>query len=159
MAFVPLNTNNSNLANYNSVNNAIRNLNNKKIKNDNLSTTPGEIGGEWTTYTPTITTPSGSFTSVSATGKYVKIGKLVNYQVRIIITTVGTATGTQFSLPFTAKNATFIYIGSGREDAVNGKTLQVKMQNTTTASLSYYDNTNPTASGVTLQVQGFYEAA
>lgn len=159
MAFVPLNTNNSNLSNYNSVNNAIRDLNNKKIKNDNLSTAPGEIGGEWTTYTPTITAPSGSFTSVTATGKYIKIGKLVNYQVKVVITTVGTATGCIFSLPVTAKDTTFVYGGSGREDALTGKALQVKLQSTTTASFGYYDNTNPAASGNTLVAEGFYEAA
>jgi hypothetical protein len=75
MAFVPLNTNNSNLANYNSVNNAIRDLNNKKIKNADLSTTPGDIGGAWVAFTPTwVNFTLGNGTTA---GYYTRIGNTI----------------------------------------------------------------------------------
>jgi hypothetical protein len=82
MPFVPLNTNNSDLANYNNVNNALRDLNNKKIKNADLSTTPGELGGEWTSWTVVI----NGFTvgNGTVTGRYTQIGKTIIGNVNVI---------------------------------------------------------------------------
>jgi len=75
MAFVPLNTNNSTLSNYNNVNNALRDLNNKKIKNDDLSITAGQPGGVWKSWTPTW----ANLTVGNGTGdyKYTQIGKTI----------------------------------------------------------------------------------
>lgn len=50
-------------------------------------------GGAWTTYSPTVTAGSGTFSSVSASGSYLVIGKLVFFTVSVTITTVGTAAG------------------------------------------------------------------
>lgn len=47
----------------------------------------------WTSYTPTVTSGSGSFTTVSATGAYKQIGKTVIFRARVNITTNGTAAG------------------------------------------------------------------
>lgn len=85
----------------------------------NLATTVVAINGDnqttaWTTYTPTITAGSGSFTTVSATGRWRRIGKTVVVQADITITTAGTAASTLFaSLPLTA--AAFNYAGSAIE--------------------------------------------
>jgi hypothetical protein len=50
--------------------------------------------GVWTDYTVTpITATAGTPTSVSAVGKYVKIGKTVHIRVVITVTTKGTAAG------------------------------------------------------------------
>lgn len=57
----------------------------------------------WTSYTPTITAASGTPTTVSATGRYLKIGRLVLFSTQVTVTTVGTAAGNmQVALPFTA---------------------------------------------------------
>lgn len=50
-------------------------------------------GGAWTTYTPTPTAASGTFTTVSASGAYLAIGKLVHFCLTITITDAGTAAG------------------------------------------------------------------
>lgn len=74
----------------------------------------------WTAYTPTITAASGTFTTVSATARYKKIGKSILLQADVTITTAGTAAGNILvSLPFTA--AAFAYIGTCREHALTGK--------------------------------------
>lgn len=52
-----------------------------------------DTGTAWTTYTPTVTAGSGTFTTVSATGSSKTIGKTVFFHLAIIITTVGTASG------------------------------------------------------------------
>ena len=50
-------------------------------------------GVAWTTYTPTPTSGAGSFTTVSAAGSYLAIGKLVHFCLTITITNAGTASG------------------------------------------------------------------
>lgn len=118
----------------------------------------GATGGGWAAYTPTLSSSSGAFTSANATGKYKRIGGTVHYQVQFNIVTNGTAAGPRFTLPITAK-ASNEFIGSGREDAVNGKLLQVKSITTTVGHVWYYDNTDPNANGLVLRIAGTYEAA
>jgi len=48
-------------------------------------------GGAWTTFAPTPTAGSGTFTTVSAAGSYLNIGKLVMFCLTITITDAGTA--------------------------------------------------------------------
>ena len=112
----------------------------------------------WFNYTPTLSTPGGAFTSASAVGKFNVIGRQVNLKVDVTITTIGTATGVWFSVPIaTATSSTGGLPVYGRENAVNGKMLEGKFQSSTTIGLSYYDNTSPTASGLILICNGFYE--
>jgi hypothetical protein len=110
MAFVPLNTNNSNLANYNNVNNAIRDLNNKKIKNSDFSTTPGEPGGAWKSFTPSWTNITVGNSTINE-GYYTQIGKTVIFYVRFALGSTSAVTGSvTLSLPVakasTLNNAT-----------------------------------------------------
>ena len=56
----------------------------------------------WTTYTPTMSAGSGTFTSASAVGYYKRIGKVCVVHFALTITTNGTAgSNVQFTLPFT----------------------------------------------------------
>jgi hypothetical protein len=96
MAFVPLNTNNSDLANYNNVNNALRDLNNKKIKNADLSITSGEPGGVWKSWTPTFTNLSGGTLNYA---KYTQIGKTVHFRFKYTLGGAGVSGSVTFSLP------------------------------------------------------------
>lgn len=73
------------------------------------------------TWTPTITATTGTFTSVSATGEYTRIGNQVTVHLKITITNPGTASGQiKYTLPFTAQNKA--YVGAAMELATVGLT-------------------------------------
>ena len=72
----------------------------------------------WTTYTPTITASSGTFTSVSGAGRYKKIGKTFYWGVTVTVTTVGTATG-NIVVPFPASTTAIAATAQG----INGINL------------------------------------
>ncbi len=74
----------------------------------------------WTTYTPTITSGGGSFTTVSATGRYKQIGKTVHLQVDVVITTAGTATGDILASYPVSSIASQAFVGSAKERAAVG---------------------------------------
>jgi hypothetical protein len=116
----------------------------------------------FTTYTPVVTAGSGAFTTVSATGRYRRIGKLVFIEIDITITTNGTAAGNvTATLPFTGVNAAgFAYAGLlfGRAGNISGKLLQgFVVANASQVNIFNYDNSYPGASGERLIVSGFYE--
>src|SRR5262245_27950170 len=110
-------------------------------------------------YTPIITASSGTFTSVSATGGYVRCGKLAHVRILITITTNGTAAGSVLAtLPFTAAGSPSFATWAGRANAVPGKMLQgIVGSSATTISIFNYDNTYPGASGESLAISGWYE--
>jgi hypothetical protein len=115
--------------------------------------------GPWTAYTPVITAGTGAFTTVSATGRYTKIGKTILVNIIINITTNGSAAGfIQVSLPFIG-SPTGSSILVGREDAIAGKMLQCRtFVNANTAIITNYDNTYPGLSGALIELTGAYEA-
>jgi hypothetical protein len=60
------------------------------------------------TWTPTITSGTGSITSYTATGAYTKIGRVVTIAVTVTIDDAGTASGTmKYTLPFTQVSTPF----------------------------------------------------
>ena len=118
------------------------------------------ILGAATVYTPVVMAASGTFTTVSATGRYRIIGKLVFIQITVTITTNGTAAGDVIAtLPFASVNvASAAHVLAGRANAVSGKMLQgIINTNSGTVAIFNYDNTYPGASGETLVLSGFYE--
>jgi hypothetical protein len=125
--------------------------------------TGGDLSDAWTTYTPTISALSGSLTSAAAAGRYLKIGRLVHFQVKITITTNGTgAAAIVCSLPFGTRNvdSTFSQAAVGREVGVTGKSLNGElMNNSTTMYVSFYDASYPGGDGYVLIVNGHYEAS
>jgi len=84
---------------------------------------------DWTAYTPTVIALSGSFTTVSATGKYTRVGKLCVTQINVVITTNGTAAGQMIvSAPFTANNSIGTqFVGSGRENQSVGFSVTARI--------------------------------
>jgi len=112
----------------------------------------------WTTYTPSITAASGSFTTVSATGAFKRIGKVVFAAIKITITTNGTAAAAVVaSLPVTAVSATNFY-GVFRETALTGAMGQIEAS-TNSAVFRKSDNNYPGANGAILQGSITYEVA
>lgn len=109
------------------------------------------------TWTPTVTVSSGAFTTVSSSGRYTKIGRLVLWKAHVLITTNGTAAGViTITLPFTAAQT---HVGYGRETNVAGAQLQtIGTATTNTANILRYDNTYAGGNGYALEVQGHFEA-
>lgn len=115
---------------------------------------------DWRSYTPTITAGSGTFTSVSATGRFRKVGRHVDFQMTVSITTNGTAaTNVAATLPF-AVGSTYSFVGYGRENTTTGNLLGVTLTaGATQCGIINYDNTYPGADGYVLHITGSYEAA
>ena len=105
------------------------------------------------TWTPTVTAQVGSFTTVSGTGRYQKIGNTVHFFVAITITTVGTASGgVVFSLPFTASGN---WAASGVETAAVFTALWAGTFGSNGLIL-HYDGTSPIAAGRVLWISGHF---
>jgi hypothetical protein len=80
------------------------------------------------TFTPTITSASGTLTSYTGTITYVKTGTSVVLNIDFTITNYGTGSGViNVTLPFTAKSGTNMY-GMGQEIVQTGQRLYFNMQ-------------------------------
>jgi hypothetical protein len=118
--------------------------------------------GAWTAWTPTVTADSGSFTTVSATGRYVQSGKTVTGTAMITITTNGTAaTAVKFTPPVSMSGNYTVgtSVGFGREGSVTGSSLNAEYRSALVIGVTKYDNTYPGANGYTLRITFVYEAA
>jgi hypothetical protein len=117
--------------------------------------------GAWTSYTPTVSTATGSITSQTLNqAKYVVIGKLVSLFFDLTITTNGTGGGKlSFTLPAAAQAKNAFYIGSGRENAVSGNMLQVVLETTSSASVFTYNNLYPGVNNARILASITYEMA
>jgi hypothetical protein len=103
------------------------------------------------TWSPVCSSNIGAITSYTATGVYTKIGRIVNIQVDIQITAVGTGGGgLNFSLPFT-QSGTVYAIGVGREDATSGVIMQIS---TSAADGTFFNSTNAGGVGAGYRQRG-----
>lgn len=117
-----------------------------------------DIATAWTAYTPTVSATSGTFTTVSATGRYKQIGKTIHMQADVTMTNVGTAvTNLQITLPFTA--ASNVYIGAAREHALTGKSGAAIIQSGGSVAIAidatgatFIANGNVVAFGITYEI-------
>ena len=118
------------------------------------------FGGARTIWTPTITASSGTFTGVSASGRYIQRGKDVHWSLTISITNAGTATGyIEVPLPVTAVSSAGA-IGTGRVlEGAPSKVVQVFLSTASVARVSRYDDNTAIGTGYTLHLFGTYEAA
>ena len=103
--------------------------------------------GERTSYTPTVTSVTGSITTVGALAcSYMRVQNLIVVEFDITITTIGTAGGAiLFTLPVTA-NSSLMGTGNGRESGVTAAPLFV-WHTTTQAQIQRYDGTFTGANG------------
>jgi hypothetical protein len=94
------------------------------------------------TFTPTVTSGAGSFTTVSATGNYTKIGRLVTVNVLITITNNGTAAGNVlYTLPFASASSS---VGVAREQNVTGLLSSTTVSlGASIANIQLYNNLYP----------------
>jgi len=111
----------------------------------------------WTSFTPVVTSASGSITSYTATGAYTRIGKLCVMRFGVTITTAGTAAGTMFlTIPFNAVAST--QMGVARETAAVGFMSSVTVTSTR-FEINKYDNATPFGSGYFIAGTVSYEVA
>jgi hypothetical protein len=117
-------------------------------------------GTAWTSYTPTVTASSGSFTTVTASGKYNVIGKTCFVTMQINTTTVGTASGTIYAtLPFTSAGR--IQIGGyGMEVNSTGNMLKGYIPTSSTQlQITTYTNSSTIGAGYQPIMTVTYEIA
>lgn len=113
------------------------------------------LNAAWVSYTPTITAGAGTFTTVSAAGKYAKVGKTVFVHLTITITTNGTAaTYVSASTPVDMSSNNFTFYG---RDITNGKMVQGIKNTSSTILIVNYDNSYPGADGHSIALCGVYE--
>jgi len=167
----------SKLATANSV--VASNITSGILTNAMLSTTTGELGGAWTTWTPTWANLTiGNATITYA--KYVQIGKTVKFRLRVVLgNTTSVGTDPTFSLPVTANSdyglSTYILEGNvwyfdvgtanvlGNLRFTSTTTVQLVAQNSSPTYLtqSSVSSTVPFTwtTGDIITVSGSYEAA
>lgn len=110
----------------------------------------------WTSYSPTPTPQTGSFTTVTATGYYRTLGKTTFVQVTITMSDIGTGTGILYcTLPNNAQRTCILH---GVEQAVTGATVQGR---TAAASNSLtivtYAGGSIISNGYVVVISGVYE--
>ena len=118
-------------------------------------------GAVWTAWTPTITSGTGTITTLgTVVAKYIKIGKLVVFRLKIPITTNGTAaTYIKATLPVTPIASTD-FAFNGRETGLTSKSLSVYYSSSLSGIvIQLYDATYPGGTGAVLLISGSYEAA
>lgn len=117
--------------------------------------------GAYAAWTPTVSSASGTITTVSGAGRWIQIGKTVFYSAAITITTNGTGAGAvTFTLPATAQTSQGgTAIGSGREGNVAGKTVVAVLSSATVANIFNYDNSYPGSTGAVIYIRGEYETS
>ncbi len=102
------------------------------------------------TTTPTITASSGTFTTVSGTCKYTKIGRMVFINASVTITTAGTAVDNiRFTLPFASGDNS---AGVGKEIQATGFQVAVDVGfGASVCEITKYDGTTMIANGRTIR--------
>lgn len=116
----------------------------------------------FTTYTPTLSAGGGSFTNATASAKYKRIGKVCVVKIKVVITSIGTASGAIIvTLPFTSANDGDTYAaGSFRENQVSGMTGVGRVSpNSTNCLISRYDDVSLIADTRTIVGTVIYEVA
>ena len=118
----------------------------------------GNTGGAWTTYTPTVTSRSGTITSYTSSGAYQVVGKLLCFSQDVTLTNAGTAAGSiQVTLPasLTAKRNS---AATGREFFAQGYLLNASIEaNSGKTNITKYDNTAAIGTNYQYVVNGCLE--
>ena len=118
----------------------------------------GDAGTAWTTYTPTVSSQSGTITTASATGRFKTLGKTCHVQVVVTVTTNGTGAGTLNATLPAGNVPAAAAILVGRENALTGNMLQALVNSgDTVMHIGRYDNAYPATNGSIVIVSGIYE--
>ncbi|UAW53802.1 hypothetical protein pphageT12_51 [Pseudomonas phage pphageT12] len=114
----------------------------------------------WTSYTPTITPASGTYTAASATGRYMVAFGICYVQIALTVTTKGTGTFPTVSLPLPALAGSANHVIPCRENNVSLRLGQGKITSGLNGlQLTAYDSNELTADGTLILVNGAYPIA
>lgn len=115
----------------------------------------------WTNYTPVVTASGGTFTTASATGRYIVLFGICHFRVDITITTVGTGAGAIFSLPVAADANSLGHMATAREGVNSGKMGYSRiLTGLATARCVAYDNGDlVSGNGSVITINGSYPVA
>jgi len=131
--------------------------NNTILMADSTAATGLKWAGTYTDFTPTVTASSGSFTSVSATSRYLLIGKMCHWYGKITITTVGTAANQIIvTLPLTRASTNNI-VGYAEETAAVGFNAFILINNAANAFILKGDYTSAIGAGRAIDFNVTYE--
>jgi hypothetical protein len=115
--------------------------------------------GPWSTWSPTISSGTGTITTVgTVVARYAQAGKNVYFSLSVAITTNGTGSSyVSATLPLNARAAT-VFVG--RENGVSFKELQaIVLSGSSSLTIVNYDNTYPGSSGSSIVISGVYESS
>ena len=114
--------------------------------------------GASTSFVPTIAATSGTITTSSGTGQYIRLGKLVWFTMTLTITTNGTGAGAlTATAPFTAAQPASIL---GRENALTGVPVFGRMSaSSNLVTIVTGTPTYPATDGAIIIMSGMFEAA
>jgi hypothetical protein len=119
-----------------------------------LSTT----GGAWTAYTPTPAPETGTYTDVTAAGRYYQLGKTVHFTVVITETNIGTGAGyMQVPLPVGTAAANIVLQANDWVTGGDDKNCYISAGNTFMRIFASPGFGDPHASGDAVIVSGTYE--
>ena len=114
---------------------------------------------QWIAFTPTVSAGSGSFSSVSASLYYRKIGRILFWRLSISIPSNGTAASyIRVTMPFASTSlGSFGAAACGKERAVTGKAVLGYMDGGSgTMDIQNYDGSYPGTTGAVIGMSGFY---
>jgi len=119
--------------------------------------------GTWSDWTANFRSQTGTYTSADTQyARYTKINDIVIASAFFrILNNTGGADSAEFDLPVTAATRYLNghNIGVGRENAVNGNTVNVFTFTTTEGHIRFYDNSDPSAANYQFIITFVYEAA
>jgi hypothetical protein len=122
------------------------------------SGTRSQIWKQDEAYTPTITTTSGTITTLgTVTGRWSRVDQYVSVDIRAVITTNGSgAGGVKATLPtgIAALNTGFI---NGSENVTRKAVYGIISPSGTFATIFFYDGTYPGADGADIRLSGTFE--
>jgi hypothetical protein len=115
--------------------------------------------GAWTTYTPTVTAGSGTYTTITVNGGYQRIGKTCIARMYVQVDNKGTADGSILvSLPFQAVGVR--QSGTGADVNLNGFAASVLLDSSESKVIvKKYDFTTFWTNSVGVAIQITYEVA
>ena len=113
-----------------------------------------------TSFTPTATASTGSLTTTTITGRWVRLAnKMLFVSMKAVITDNGTGSGfLRLTLPFTASAATnYAAYFLGRNLNTGAAVVGQVVANGTYIDMCSVANAYPVASGQTINISGTYE--
>lgn len=123
--------------------------------------TMNSIGAAWETYSPTVTSQTGSLTTVATSARWARVQRIILVRFSIAITNKGTGAGALFmTTPVTAEGSFNTCTGSFSEWTSTGFTGTVNLLNNEANKfiMLKYDWTSPIVNG-TMAGFAMYEAA